>query len=153
MIHFRLTILHDSMATFWSIIFVILRWIMYIWWKTFNLYFINLLGLQDLFVLIITINKASKIWQKICGIFQLCRDVITRTYKYLNWTLYIKLTRVQYSFMKNQEKLLVWNVNLSPMTLYYLHSVSYYYAVLLFYDVKCLCSRGREWEREESHSH
>ena len=35
----------------------------------------------------------------------------------------------------------------------YVHSVSYVYAVLPFYDVKCLCSRGREWEREESHSH
>ena len=26
----------------------------------------------------------------------------------------------------------------------YLHSVSYVYAVLPFYDVKCLCSGGRE---------
>ena len=34
-----------------------------------------------------------------------------------------------------------------------IHSVSYVYAVLPFNDVKCLCSRGREWEREESHSH
>ena len=34
-----------------------------------------------------------------------------------------------------------------------LHSVSYVYAVLPFYDVKCLCSKGREWGREESHSH
>ena len=36
---------------------------------------------------------------------------------------------------------------------YVLHSVSYYYAVLPFYNVKCLCSRGRELGREESHSH
>ena len=28
------------------------------------------------------------------------------------------------------------------------HSVSYVYAVLPFYDVKCLCSGGREWGRE-----
>ena len=34
-----------------------------------------------------------------------------------------------------------------------IHSVSYVYAVLPFYDVKCLCSGGREWGREESHSH
>ena len=34
-----------------------------------------------------------------------------------------------------------------------LHSVSYYYAVLPFYDVKCLCSRGWEWGWEGSHSH
>ena len=34
-----------------------------------------------------------------------------------------------------------------------IHSVSYYYAVLPFYDVKCLCSRGRELGREGSHSH
>ena len=35
----------------------------------------------------------------------------------------------------------------------YLHSVAKLYAVLPFYDVKCLCSGGREWGREESHSH
>ena len=29
-------------------------------------------------------------------------------------------------------------------TTIYLHSVSYVYAVLPFYDVKCLCSGGRE---------
>jgi hypothetical protein len=29
-----------------------------------------------------------------------------------------------------------------------IHSVSYVYAVLPFYDVKCLCSWGREWGRE-----
>ena len=34
-----------------------------------------------------------------------------------------------------------------------LHSVSYVYAVLPFYDVKCLCSGGQEWRREGSHSH
>ena len=34
-----------------------------------------------------------------------------------------------------------------------LHSVAKVYAVLPFYDVKCLCSGGREWGREESHSH
>ena len=34
-----------------------------------------------------------------------------------------------------------------------LHSVSYVYAVLPFYDVKCLFSGGQEWGREESHSH
>ena len=34
-----------------------------------------------------------------------------------------------------------------------IHSVSYVYAVLPFYDVKCLCSGGREWRREGSHSH
>ena len=33
------------------------------------------------------------------------------------------------------------------------HSVAKVYAVLPFYDVKCLCSGGREWWREESHSH
>ena len=27
---------------------------------------------------------------------------------------------------------------------FHIHSVSYVYAVLPFYDVKCLCSRGRE---------
>ena len=41
----------------------------------------------------------------------------------------------------------------SQFLLKYLHSVSYYYAVLPFYDVKCLCSRGRELGREGSHSH
>ena len=35
----------------------------------------------------------------------------------------------------------------------YLHCVAKVYAVLPFYDVKCLCSGGREWGREESHSH
>ena len=34
-----------------------------------------------------------------------------------------------------------------------LHSVAKLYAVLPFYDVKCLCSGGQEWGREESHSH
>ena len=34
-----------------------------------------------------------------------------------------------------------------------LHSVAKVYAVLPFYDVKCLCSGGQEWGREESHSH
>ena len=34
-----------------------------------------------------------------------------------------------------------------------LHCVAKVYAVLPFYDVKCLCSGGREWGREESHSH
>ena len=34
-----------------------------------------------------------------------------------------------------------------------IHSVSYYYAVLPFYDVKCLCFRGSELGREGSHSH
>ena len=34
-----------------------------------------------------------------------------------------------------------------------LHCVAKEYAVLPFYDVKCLCSGGREWGREESHSH
>ena len=38
-------------------------------------------------------------------------------------------------------------------TYYMVHSVSYVYAVLPFYDVKCLCSRGRKREWEESHSH
>ena len=33
------------------------------------------------------------------------------------------------------------------------HSVAKVYAVLPFYDVKYLCSGGREWGREESHSH
>ena len=33
------------------------------------------------------------------------------------------------------------------------HSVAKVYTVLPFYDVKCLCSGGREWGREESHSH
>ena len=35
----------------------------------------------------------------------------------------------------------------------FIHSVAKVYAVLPFYDVKCLCSGGREWGREESHSH
>ena len=34
-----------------------------------------------------------------------------------------------------------------------IHSVAKVYAVLPFYDVKCLCSGGREWGREESHPH
>ena len=34
-----------------------------------------------------------------------------------------------------------------------IHCVAKVYAVLPFYDVKCLCSGGREWGREESHSH
>ena len=33
-----------------------------------------------------------------------------------------------------------------------MHSVAKVYAVLPFYDVKCLCSGGREWGREGSHS-
>ena len=33
-----------------------------------------------------------------------------------------------------------------------LHSVAKVYAVFSFYDVKCLCSGGREWGREGSHS-
>ena len=33
------------------------------------------------------------------------------------------------------------------------HCVANVYAVLPFYNVKCLCSGGREWGREESHSH
>ena len=35
----------------------------------------------------------------------------------------------------------------------YVHCVAKVYAVLPFYDVKCLCSGGREWGREKSHSH
>ena len=48
-----------------------------------------------------------------------------------------------------------WTKSLSMTIQLYsnIHSVSYVYAVLPFYDVKCLCSRGREGEREESHSH
>ena len=38
-------------------------------------------------------------------------------------------------------------------SMYYVHSVSYVYAVLPFYDEKCLCSRGRELGRDDSHSH
>ena len=34
-----------------------------------------------------------------------------------------------------------------------LHCVAKVYAVLPFYDVKCLCSGGLEWGRKESHSH
>ena len=34
-----------------------------------------------------------------------------------------------------------------------LHCVANVYIVLPFYNVKCLCSGGREWGREESHSH
>ena len=36
---------------------------------------------------------------------------------------------------------------------WYIHCVAKVYAVLPFYDVKCLCSGGWEWGREESHSH
>ena len=35
----------------------------------------------------------------------------------------------------------------------HLHSVAKVYAVFPFFDVKCLCFGGREWGREESHSH
>ena len=34
-----------------------------------------------------------------------------------------------------------------------IHCVAKVYAVLPFYDVKCLCSGGREWGRGERHSH
>ena len=36
-----------------------------------------------------------------------------------------------------------------PKILKYVHSVAKVYAVFPFYDVKCLCSGGREWGREE----
>ena len=39
------------------------------------------------------------------------------------------------------------------LTQKYIHCVANVYAVLPFYNVKCLCSGGREWGREESHSH
>ena len=35
----------------------------------------------------------------------------------------------------------------------YVHCVAYFYTVWPVYEVKCLCSRGREWRREGSHSH
>ena len=42
---------------------------------------------------------------------------------------------------------------MSSMAAKVIHSVSYVYAILPFYDVKYLCSGGRKWGRKESHSH
>ena len=39
-------------------------------------------------------------------------------------------------------------IMLTQTTFKHLHSVSYFYAVLPFYDVECLRSGGREWGRE-----
>ena len=45
------------------------------------------------------------------------------------------------------------NLSKYQLIVSYIHCVAKVYAVLPFYDVKCLCSGGWEWGREESHSH
>ena len=62
------------------------------------------------------------------------------------------------SYLDNDEFKLISNKKQSSLSLFSgkrneLKTDSYVYAVLPFYDVKCLCTGGREWGREESHSH
>ena len=62
-------------------------------------------------------------------------------------------------FYRKLYQILMWRDNLLktlgwkvPSTNgFYVHSVSYVYEVLPFYDIKCLCSGGQEWGREDSH--
>ena len=63
-------------------------------------------------------------------------------YPYLVLFLPLKCIRARLNYLDNSHSFAS-----------HVHSVSYYYAVLPFYDVKCLCSRGRELGREGSHSH
>ena len=85
-------------------------------------------------------------------------------------TLFIMQKRKIANFFRHQAELAIWSVDhqLQPLMtvlsnqvstdyyiklFWYIHSVSYVYTVLPFYDIKCLFSGGREWGREESHSH
>ena len=85
-------------------------------------------------------------------------------------TLFIMQKRKIANFFRHQAELAIWSVDhqLQPLMtvlsnqvstdyyiklFWYIHSVSYVYTVLPFYDVKCLCSGGRELGREGSHSH
>ena len=66
---------------------------------------------------------------------------------HLGFLLFISNEILKYLILRNEDLRASW------LRKKYIYSVAKVYAVLPFYDVKCLCSGGREWEREESHSH
>ena len=123
--------------------------------KTFDIYCIWLSGskhlyrmLQFLSVKVDILTSLNHLISHFTNVIMLllfgyCSLVSLIIWKYFNVT---DLSEIILRTHSNRSRFLL-------KTQVYIHRVAKVYSVLPFYDVKCLCSGGWEWGREESHSH
>ena len=107
-----------------------------------NLHWIKNYDINTIFFIAIFFQWCKIFVWKWCDLAYLTRNTLTRCLYDLPPLAGIL---AQFSLFFGDEHNSTMSINI--------HCVAKVYSVLPFYDVKCLCSGGRKWGREESHSH